>query len=275
MTNDKTQMTNSPHPLIPSPSGRGMSRRDRVRVFIVFVSCFLIIAANSVFAGEFSVQQILDKMEKAGDYTTSQGNAVMKIINSNGDTTEMGLVMYEKKGDKDKSLMCFTSPARLDGTAILSIGDDIWYYNNRTNRVRLLSRSAKKGSMMGSSFSYEDLELSYAKDFTGEILKEDGNYYTLKLFPKNKEMSYKYLIVKTRKLDFLVESAEYYNQNGLKYKELADKDFKKIKNRIMPMTVEMKDLEENKLTVIESDEKTIQYDIKLDDKMFSERNLRK
>lgn len=241
----------------------------------ILVTILVLIFVSPVFADKLTVQQILDKMETAGDYKTSQGDAVMRIINSNGEITEMGLVSYSKKGDKDKSLMRFTSPARLKGTAILSVGDDIWYYNNRTNRVRLLSRSAKKGSMMGSSFSYEDLELSYAKDFTGEIQKESGNYYILKLVPKDKDISYKYIIVKTRKDDFLVESAVYYNKDELKYKELISKKFKKIKNRIMAMVVEMKDLEENSLTVIESDEKTIQYDIPLDDKMFSERNLRK
>ncbi len=242
------------------------------KVLIIILSLFFI---SPVFAEKITVQQILDKMENAGDYKTSQGNAIMKIINSNGDITEMGLISYTKKGDKDKSLMRFTSPARLKGTAILSVGDDIWYYNNRTNRVRLLSRSAKKGSMMGSSFSYEDLELSYAKDFSGEIEKESGKHYTLKLIPKDKSISYKYIIVKTRKSDFLVESAVYYNKDNLKYKELVNKKFKKIKDRIMAMVVEMKDLEENKLTVIESDEKTIQYNILLDDKMFSERNLKK
>jgi len=244
-----------------------------MRKLLVFGLCVLFI--SPVFADNLTVQQILNKMETAGDYKTSQGDAVMKIINSKKEVTTMGLVSFTKKGEKDKTLMRFTSPARLKGTAILMVGDDIWYYNVRTNRVRLLSRSAKKGSMMGSSFSYEDLELSYSKDFGGEISKEDNRHYTLKLFPKNKELTYKYLVVKTRKSDFLVESAEYYNQDNLKYKELASKKFEMIKNRVMAMVVEMKDLEENKLTIIESDEKTIQYDIPLDDKLFSERNLRK
>jgi len=223
-------------------------------------------------------EEIMLKMEKAGDYITSTGSGVMKIINRNGDETVMGMVSFEKKGTKeaeeDLSLMRFTSPARLKGTAILVKGNSIWYYNNRTNRVRLLSQSAKKGSMMGSGFSYEDMELSYSKDFTGEVIAENRKQYTLKLWPKT-EKNYAYMIVKTRKADYQVESAEYYNDDDLKYKVLTSKDYKKIKGRVMPMLVEMKEIEEGKITRIESDPKNIQYDIELDDKIFSERNLRK
>lgn len=237
---------------------------------------------------------IMRKMEKAGDYLTSKGSAVMKIINREGDETVMGLILFEKKStneaDDDLSLMRFTSPARLKGTAILVKGNSIWYYNNRTNRVRLLSQSAKKGSMMGSGFSYEDMELSYSKDFTGEVVSEGRKHYTLKLWPKQ-EKNYAYMIVRTRKADHQVESAEYYNEDDLIYKVLTSRDYKKIKGkvkkvvdgkeitvvkeRIMPMLVEMKEIEDGKITRIESNPKDIQYDIEIDDNIFSERNLRK
>ena len=230
---------------------------------------------------ELTFNEILDQMEEAGDYSTMQGEAVMKIINSDGDETVMAFTSYEKKGktadDDDSSLIRFTSPARLKGTAILVVGDNIWYYNNRTNRVRLLSQSAKKGSMMGSGFSYEDLELQYSKDFTGEVVAVERDHYKLKLIPK-KEKNYSYMVIKTRKEDFQVELADYFNENDLLYKKMVSKDFTKIKSkgkeRVMPMVIEVKEIEDGKVTRIEFDPDDIKYDIKLDDDIFSERALR-
>ncbi|MFC1495960.1 outer membrane lipoprotein-sorting protein [Candidatus Margulisiibacteriota bacterium] len=228
-------------------------------------------------AGE-KVETILSKMESAGDYKTNKGSAIMEIINKDGDKTSMQLEMYEVMGEGDedkKSLMRFTAPARLKGTAILSVGDNIWYYNNRTNRVRLLSSSAKKGSMMGSSFSYEDLSMSYAKDFVGQILKDDKKSYLLKIFPKDKSKTYKYIIMKVRKADYITEYAQYYKGKDLKYKVLTSLEIKKVGGRVAPMKVTMRDIESNKITNFIIDEKRIEYDIKLDDSIFSERNLRK
>jgi len=243
-----------------------------ILIFLCF--CF----ASIAWAEKITVDEILVKMENAGDYTTSRADAVMKIINSDGDTTEMGLTMFSKRGEgeeDDKSLMRFTSPARLKGTAILMNGDSIWYYNHRTNRVRLLSKSAKKGSMMGSGFSYEDLSTEYAKDFTGEILEEDKKTYQLKLFPKNKDKKYQHLLIKVRKADYQVDKMDYFDKDNLKYKELSSKDFKKVSGRIMPMQTLMKDLEADKKTVFEINPDTVKYDLPLKDSIFSERNLRK
>ncbi len=253
-------------------------RKANIILLLVVLFAGVVFAATKEAEEGSEFDIILEKMEKAGDYITSKGSAVMKIINSNGDETVMGMMSFEKKGtneaEDDMSLMRFTSPARLKGTAILVKGNSIWYYNNRTNRVRLLSQSAKKGSMMGSGFSYEDMELSYSKDFTGEVTAEDKKLYTLRLWPKE-ERNYAWMIVRTRKSDHQVESAEYFNKDGLKYKVLTSSEFRKIKGRVMPMLVEMKEIEDNKLTRIESDPKDIQYDIEIDDEIFSERNLRK
>jgi hypothetical protein len=251
--------------------------RKMKKIIIGILAVSIIMLFGTAWAEKLTVDQILIKMQTSGNYQTSQGQATMQIINQDNDITEMKLMMYDKKekGDQpEKQLMRFTDPARLKGTAILMVGDNIWYYNNRTNRVRLLSQSAKKGSMMGSSFSYEDMSINYAKDYTGEILKEDKDYYELKIMPKDKDKDYKYIITKVRKDKFLVESADYYNKQGMKYKELTSSDFKEINGRTMPMITKMKDIEENKLTVFEVDQNSIKYDQPINDKIFSERNLR-
>ena len=219
-------------------------------------------------------EEILKKMDKVANYKTAKMDASMTIINKNGDKTNMKLTSFEQK-EGDKSIMRFTFPSRLKGTAILSVEDNIWYYNRRTNRVRLLSRSAKKGSMMGSGFSYEDMDMDYEKDFTAEIKKETSTEYILKLVPKDGDKKFKYIIANVTKSNFIATSVEYYNKNDLKYKELTTENVKIVKGYPVPLKTTMKEIGSQKITVFEIEEGSIEYDLELKSNLFSHRHLKK
>jgi len=218
--------------------------------------------------------EILKKMDRAGEYKTSQMEATMKIINRKGDKTTMKLVAYEKK-EGDKSLMRFTYPSRLKGTAILMVGNNIWYYNRRTNRVRLLSKSAKKGSMMGSSFNYDDMSTDYANEYIAEIIKETDNSYSLKIIPKDRDKNYKYLIAEVPKEHYIATKVEYFNKNDHKFKEMLVAQIRRIKGHYCPLKMSMTEITSRKVTHFLVDEKTVEYDIEFKDSIFSERNLKK
>jgi len=219
--------------------------------------------------------EILVKMENAGEYLTAEMEAEMKIVNSKGEETRMLLRSYEKRGDEKQSLMWFIEPARLKGTKILTKGDNIWYYNNRTNRDRLLSKSAKKGSMMGSSFSYDDMNMEYEKDFTAEILEDKKDHYWLKIIPKEDNRNYKYLKVKVRKEDYLPEFMEYYDNTDSKYKEMTFEEFVIIDDHATALNIKMEDLSNGKITYMLSDPETIKFNSDIDEDLFSERSLKK
>ncbi|MFC1485337.1 outer membrane lipoprotein-sorting protein [bacterium] len=225
-----------------------------------------------LFASDGS--EILKKMDEAIDYETASISATMKIIDKKGRATTMSLISYERREGK-KSLMRFTKPARLSGTAILTVGDNIWYYNNRTNRVRLLSKSAKKGSMMGSSFSYEDMSMNYIDDFTATLESENKKVYILKMIPKDKNKSYKYLLATVQKDTYIATKIEYYNKNDLKYKELISKDIQNIDGHLIALFVSMKEINSQKITNFEIEKESAQFDLELDEDMFSERYLKR
>jgi outer membrane lipoprotein-sorting protein len=240
--------------------------------YLIYFLLAYVFSSTSIFG--LTALEIIQKMENVRAYQTAQMQATMTIINQNQAKTSMRLISYEKTNG-DKSLMRFTSPARLKGTAILTVGDNIWYYNRRTNRVRLLSRTAKQGSMMGSSFSYEDLDTNYTKNYTAQILKETKNHYFLKLIPKNKAKRFSYLQTKVSKKTFIPAYIEYYHQNQILYKKMHLKNIKKLANNFIPLHISMLDILEQKETLFLIDEKSITLNIFLADKLFSERNLKK
>jgi len=222
------------------------------------------------------VETILKKVDKNSKFETSQMETTMKIIKKGKVLSEMKMMGYTKEaGDNDKQLMRFTYPARLNGTAILSKDGKVWYYNKRSNRVRLLSKSAKKGSMMGTGMSYDDMSLDYIKDFDSEILEEKKDYYLIKMTPKDSDKNYKYLVVKVKKDKMVEDKIEYYNKSDNKYKELVLYDYKKIGDKWVSLTVKIDDFSTGKITEMVTNESTIKYDMDLKDSVFSERNLKK
>jgi hypothetical protein len=231
-----------------------------------------------LFAGDLAFgmtgDELLKKMDKVRSYKTAHLEAQMTIVNSSGDKTVMGVESWEKV-EGDKSLMRFKSPARLKGTAILTVGDSIWYYNRRTNRARLLSKSAKKGSVAGSSFSYEDMSADYAKDFRAEITKEDSEFYEVKLTPKDLEKKFSYLMAKVSKYHFVATKVQYFNDKGIKYKELTAGDIKRVNGNWVALKVSMTEVMTQKITHFTISEEAIKYDLELKDSLFSERNLKR
>ncbi|MFH1428356.1 MAG: outer membrane lipoprotein-sorting protein [Candidatus Margulisiibacteriota bacterium] len=249
-----------------------MKTKTLLILLTILIFCASLSAAPP--SPNMTTADILKKMEATRDYDTAQMLATMEIINSNGEKTSMSLISYEKT-EGDLALMRFTSPARLKGTAILTKGDDIWYYNNRSGRVRLLSRSAKKGSMMGSGFSYDDMSTDYQKDYNAVILKETKDEYTLKMAPKDEDKDYKYLLVTLPKDTFVATEVDYYNHNEQLYKKMTVGDIKNIGGHITPLTVSMKEISAQKITNFIIDEEQATFNIEIDEEMFSERYLKK
>lgn len=233
----------------------------------------LFFAISSPVYGD-TAQQILAKMDQARQYQSAQMDATMQIIDRQGGKTAMGLTLFDQK-EGNKSLMRFTHPARLKGTAILTVGDNIWYYNKRTNRVRLLSQSAKKGSMMGSSFSYDDMSANYQKEFTATIASQTESTIILKMRPKAKDKSFSYLLATINKTNFIATQMDYYNQSEKKYKQLVAADIGQVAGNFVAYKVTMTDLASQKTTIFEIKKDTVKHDIPLPANLFSEQRLKR
>ncbi|TDT71594.1 outer membrane lipoprotein-sorting protein [Hypnocyclicus thermotrophus] len=240
-----------------------------------FIFMFLIIFSITTFS-KTTINEILKNIKKNNNYNSSFQISTMKIEKNGKITSSMIFESYSKKINNNTfQLMKFTSPSRLTGTSILSKNGNTWYYNKRTNRVRLLSKSAKNGNLMGSSFSYDDMDFDYEKDFNSILLKEDKKYYYLKLVPIDKNKKYSYIISKVNKFNFTEELIEYYDKNNFLYKKLEINDYTKKGNYLIPKTMKMTDIINNKSTYIISDISTIKLNINIKNTLFSEKNLKK
>lgn len=237
----------------------------------------LLFGITACFA--LTVDEILDKSEANDNFITSSSVNIEEVYNPDGSVKISEMKAYSKNGN-EKSLMEYTEPKRIQGMKILMLndGDDIWFYSNRTNRVRKIASHQKNQSANGSDFSYDDMSMSdnrkeYNYSLIGEEKYEDKDCYKIEFKAKEKDKTYSKFNMWVDKSNFLAVGAEFFDENGILWKKLSVRNIKKLDKYWTAGEVEMKDVLKDSRTVIKT--KEIKFDIELSDDIFTERGLKK
>jgi len=237
-------------------------------VLLIFSCCF-----------PMTVDEILDKSEANDNFITSYSINIEEVFNSDGTVKVSKMKAYSKNGS-EKTLMEYTEPKRIQGMKILMLnkGDDIWFYSNRTNRVRKIASHQKNQSANGSDFTYDDMSISdnrkdYSYKLAGEEKYNDKESYKIEFNAKSKDNTYGRFYIWIDKSNFLALGGEFYDENGMLWKKLTVRDIKKSGRYWTAGEIEMKNVQKNSRTVIRAVE--IKFDTDLPDDMFTERGLKK
>jgi len=185
----------------------------------------------------------------------------MTLINARGQKKTRTMKMKVLEGEnEDKSLMEFLTPADVKGTKFLSYehidkDDDQWMYLPALKRVKRIASKNKSGSFMGSEFSYEDLSafnvLKYSYEDKIEEESIDGvTYYKGKSKPVSKYSGYTKLITWIDKKTFLIHKVEYYDRKKKLLKTAYFKDYKKYKSVYRIGQITMKNIQNDKTTIL-------------------------
>lgn len=230
-------------------------------------------------APAITVDEIIDKMEANDKIKSSRVEMTQITHSSRGKKTESHLIAYSKD-ENDKSMMEYVTPARVKGMKMLSLndGDDIWIYFPRTGRVRKIASHQKNQSMNNSDFSYEDMSPGDHRDdydisVAGEEKKSDKLCYKLEMKAKDKKKSYQKIIFWVQKDNFMGLAAEFYDEDLKLWKVLTVSNVIKSGNYWTANNIEMKNVQKGSRTIMRIDK--ADYDIPVDDKMFSIRELKK
>jgi outer membrane lipoprotein-sorting protein len=136
--------------------------------------------------------------------------------------------------------------------------------------------------MQGSDFSYEDMGSgdAFVKEFSSKRLKDEKmeghDCYTLELIRKpDSDSSYSRLILWALKENSYPLVIDYYDEDDTNFllKRLVQSDIRVIDNIPTAMKVVMYNKKDNTQTEMELLE--VKYHVKLDDRMFTERGLKK
>jgi len=250
---------------------------------IVFIATFLLVFVSVLSGQELTGEDIIQRVNDLFNPVTNHGKYEMTIITSSGNPRTFVIESWSK-GRGEKTLMRYLEPRRVKGQATLMLNNanDIWMYFPRTQRVRKLATHEKKQKMEGSDFSYEDMGSgdAFINDYTPHRLEDEEmegkDCYKLELTRKpESDLSYSKLIMWVDKENFVPLVIDYYDENdsSLLLKRLTQSDIKVIDGIPTAMKIVMHNKNDNTKTEMKMLE--VEYNVELDDDMFTERRLKR
>lgn len=246
---------------------------------VLMILFFRMMSSGQDLTGEDIIQKVNDTM----NVETSHGKAKMTIVTTSG--SERTFVQESWSKDKgEKNLVRYLEPRRVKDQAVLMLNnaDDIWMFFPRTQRVRKLATHAKKQKMQGSDFSYEDMGSgdAFIEDYVSKRLEDEESEgydcYKLELTRKpESDLSYSRLIIWVIKANFVPIAIDYYDENdpSRRLKRLVQSDVRVIDGIPTAMKAVMLNMNDNTQTELEMME--VEFNIPLEDSMFTERALKK
>ena len=182
---------------------------------------------------------------------------------------------------KDKSLIRILAPKKEKGTTTLRVGNEIWNYLSKVNRVIKLPSSMMSATWMGSHFTNDDLvkETRMAEDYTFELTfrgERDGRkILEITCHPKpDAAVVWGKVMVVVRPNDYLPLKTLYYDEDMHLIRTMYFSDIGPLGDRNLPR--EMRIVPEdkpNEMTRIVYERMTFNLDLPAD--TFSIRSLKR
>lgn len=238
----------------------------------------LLIAATISILSAQNVETILDSVEANENSQTSRIEMTQIVYRSNGSASESELTSYSS-GEGEKGIMVYSKPARINGMKVLTLndGDDIWFYSPRTGRTRKIASHQKNQSVNGSDFSYDDLNSKDRRDdFNSKIVGEEKvegiscTVVEMTLKP-DADNSYKKIVMYVDPVRWLPLKTTFFDEEGELWKTLIMEDISKVGKYWSAGKIIMKN--ELKGSRTEMVTKKVEFDIPVDENMFTERYL--
>lgn len=209
---------------------------------------------------------------------TNQGIYQMTVQTPNW-TRTLKLKVYSK--GRDKIFIRILSPAKEAGIGTLRIGNEMWNYLPRIEKVLKIPPSMMLQAWMGSDFANDDLvkQNSIIQDYThkiiGEDIIDDQQVDIIELTPKPKAaVIWGKLYMWIRKKDAVPLRQEYYDERHRLVKRLTYSDIGPVSDRTIPKTWTMTNLiKEGHSTTIKLLD--VVYNQPVDDNIFTLQNLKK
>jgi len=256
----------------------------RRSIFIAFrtvltgtICCLLLV--NAIHAANANpadrAREIVKIMDELFRSKSSIAKFEMKIITPNWERT---LEIDAWTLGLEKSFFRIQAPLKEKGMSTLKVGNEIWNYLPKTDKVMKIPPSMMMGSWMGSDFTNDDLvkEYTYLNDYTFEMTtvdKPEPGILYVKSTPKDGvPVVWGYVITAVREKDFLPAWQKFYDEKKQLMREMIFKDIRTFGKRTIPAVMELVPVNKpgQKTTVRYVD---IQFDVNLDNSIFSLRHL--
>ncbi len=148
---------------------------------------------------------------------------------------EIATLEIPDEGLGDKSMIVFSNPRDIDGTALLSHAkildpDDQWLYLPALKRVKRISSVNKSGPFVGSEFAFEDFTALELNKYEYKYLREEAcgalACDVVERYPRYEHSGYTRQVSWIDQTDFQVRKVEFYDRRGDLLKTLTLEDYR-------------------------------------------------
>ncbi len=256
------------------------------------ISVFLIIMFFPLAARASSPEEIMKKSQAAFLYQGRDFKArvLMRLTAKSGSERTRELTMlrknYGEPGGDQRYFMYFFKPSDVKDMTFMVYkypqrDDDRWLFVPALNMVRRIAAEDKRSSFVGSDFTYEDVSGRDIEDDLHEFLKiEEGakgpcaekDCHKVRSTPKSGNEVYAYRLSWIDKSSNLPLMEEYYDKKETLIRVFIADEIKEIKGFPTITRRTMKNMQSGHST--EAIFTNVDYNIGLEDTIFSERHLR-
>ncbi len=252
----------------------------------------LIITVSGVFAHlhaqeSLTGQEIIKKSREIFYYAGKdiKAKVLMQLINKDGNERTRELTMLRLntgENHQQKYYMYFHRPADVRKMTFMvwkytGKNDDRWLYVPSIKMVRRIAADDKNSRFVGSDFTYEQVsgrEVSEdAHTLKGKETLEGQSVYVVESTPKEEgSADWRRKVSRIDQQTFLPLKEEYYDKRGELYKLFTANKIEKVQDIPTIMKRTMENVKNGHRTVVTF--KEVQYNVGLEDDIFSERFLR-
>ena len=271
-----------------------VKRTGLVLFLLVFTIPFLSLAENRL--KEIDVKDVVKKIDELYRSKTSYAEMEMQVVTPHWERT---LTLKGWTKGMDKTFILITSPKKEKGVATLRLGNKMWNYLPKTNKVMKIPPSMMMGSWMGSDFTNDDLvkESSMLNDYNYQLITPEdaqAGFLYIELTPKEDlPIVWGKLILAVKlppsspfgkggkggvlepaRIDYIPVWQKFYDEKGRLMRVLNFRKIKEFGSRKIPSIMEMtpQNKKGHKTIIRYLDAK---FDVPIDDDIFTLRNLRK
>jgi outer membrane lipoprotein-sorting protein len=231
-----------------------------------------------------SVDEIIDRANKTAYYSGDDGRAKVKmtITDSQGRAREreFNILRHDvSDGGEQHFYVYFKKPSDVRKMAFLvhkhvDRDDDRWLYLPALDLVKRIAASDKRTSFVGSHFFYEDVSGRRVDEDSHEIVEKTDAHFVIKNIPKDPgSVEFASYTVWIDKTTYMPMKAEYVDKSGNKYREVEALEVKEIQGFPTVTKSRVRDITGDGETLSEFTD--IEYNIGLDENIFTERYLRR
>jgi outer membrane lipoprotein-sorting protein len=254
-----------------------------LKIFTVIMTLFVL--GISTYAEETpSVDEIIDQANKTAYYSGDDGRSKVKMTitdpQGRAREREFNILRHDvSDGGEQHFYVYFKKPGDVRKMAFLvhkhiDRDDDRWLYLPALDLVKRIAASDKRTSFVGSHFFYEDVSGRGVAEDSHEIIEVTDTHFVIKNIPKNLgSVEFASYTVWIDKNTYMPMKAEYVDKSGNKYREVEALEVKEIQGFPTVTKSRVRDITNGGETV--SEFMDIEYNIGLDEKIFTERYLRR